>query len=170
MGKVGQRLTMLNALAKDAVKPLSGSLDQAALAEDFGDTAIARILLPKDVLRGDTGWKSTGADDLDASRILAHEDGASVAIIAVTDCVQDSLANHALVERRHVPNKESLLKVLQIIALVDESPDLVEYRKKALSEFMSFRRWSRHFIRTVFKNKLCLGEVFAQGFARTQQD
>ena len=54
--------------------------------------------------------------------------------------------------------------------MVGESPDLVEHRKKALSELMSFRRRSRHFIGTVFKNKLCLGEMFAQGFARTQQD
>ena len=113
--EVGQRLALLNALAKDAVKPLPGPFDQAAFAEGFGDTAIARILLPKDVLRSDAGWKTAGADDLDASRILAHEDGASMAIIAVTDCVQDGLANHALVERGHVPNKEPLLKVLQVI-------------------------------------------------------
>lgn len=53
VGEVGQRLTLLNALAEDAVKPLPGSLNQAALAEAFGDTAIAWVLLPKDVLRGD---------------------------------------------------------------------------------------------------------------------
>ncbi len=43
---------------------LPGPFDQAAFTEDFGNTAIARVLLPKDVLRSDTGWKTAGADDL----------------------------------------------------------------------------------------------------------
>ena len=95
MGEVWQWLALLNALAKYAVKPLSGPFDQAAFAEHFGDTAIAGVLLPKDVLRGYTRWKASRTHDLDAPRILAHEDRASIAIIAVTHCVQNGLANHA---------------------------------------------------------------------------
>ena len=38
--------------------------------------------------------------------------------------------------------------MLQVIALVDKSPDLVEYREKALSELVPFRCRSRHFIKT----------------------
>ena len=170
MGEIGQRFTLLNALAEDAVKPLPGPFDQSAFAEDFSDTAIARILLSKDVLRSDAGWESPWTDDLDASWILAHEDGTSMTIFSVTHCVQDGLAEDPLIEGRHVPDKEPLLEVLQVISLVDESPDLVEYGKKTLSELMSFYRRSRHFVGTVFKNNLCLGEILAQGFARAQQN
>ncbi len=170
MGKIGQRLTLLNALAKDAVKPLTGPFDQTAFAEHFGDTAITRVLLPKDILRGYAWRETTRAHNLNAPRILAHEDRTSIAIVAVTHCVQNGLTNHALVERGYVPNKESLLKVLQVIALVDESPDLVEYRKKTLPKFMTFRCWSRYFIRSVFEYDFRLGEILSQGFARAQQD
>jgi len=65
--EVGKGLTLADALAIDEVEPLSGPLDKSAFAEHLGDPAVARVLLPEDVVRGDSGWESSGADDLDTA-------------------------------------------------------------------------------------------------------
>ena len=170
VGEVGQPFTLPNALAKDEVESLARPFDQAAFGEDLGNASIARVLLPQDVLGGNAGWKAARADDLDTLRILANEDGTAVPVIAVTHGIQDGLANHSLVECGYVPNKEALLEGLPVIALVDKLPHVVERGQEALPEFLPFSRRSRHVVRAVFEYELRLGEIFAQGFARAQQD
>src|SRR5262245_31874 len=49
-GEVGKRLALLNARSVDEIETLPGSLDEPALAEDFGDAAVARVLFPEEVL------------------------------------------------------------------------------------------------------------------------
>jgi hypothetical protein len=55
---------------------LPSSLDEPALAEDFGDAAVARVLFPEEVLLADPWREAARADDLNAPRILPDEDRA----------------------------------------------------------------------------------------------
>ena len=131
--EIGQWLALPDALAEDKVKPLSSALDQAALAQHLSDTAVTRILLPKDILRSDAQGEATGADDFNATRVLADEHRPAAAIVAVTYCIQQSFPNRAIVEGRDTPDKQSLLEVLKVVTQVDETPDLIEHRQNRKS-------------------------------------
>ena len=168
MRKIGQRLALLNALAEDAVKPLSRAFDQSAFAKGLGDTAIARILLPKNIVGCDTGWKATGTDNLDAPRVLSNEDRPTVTVISMTHRIQNSLAHHTLIESGHIPHKETLLERLSVITQVDKSPDFVKHQEKSLPKLMSFRCWPRYFIGSVLEDDLRLCEIFAPGLPACQ--
>ena len=85
--EIGQWLALPDALAEDEIKPLSGAFDQTALAQDLGDTAVARILLPKDILWSDARRESAGANDFDATGVLTDKYRRATAIVTVTYCI-----------------------------------------------------------------------------------
>jgi len=57
------RFGLLDALLKDTIHPLPGTLDQATAGKNFGDAAIARILLPENIFRRNPWRQTAGADD-----------------------------------------------------------------------------------------------------------
>ena len=111
------------------------------------------------------GGKTARADDFDSPGILANEYRSAVAVITMTHRVEDSLAHHALVEGRNIPDEEPLLEVLQVIAQIDKTPDLVEHGKESLPELVSIGCWSRRFVGAVLEDHFCLGKMSSQGFA-----
>ena len=71
--EIRQWLALPDALAEDKVKPLPGPLDQTALTQNLGYTTVARILLPKDILWSNAQGEAAGADDFDATWVLAYK-------------------------------------------------------------------------------------------------
>jgi hypothetical protein len=55
-------------------------------------------LVIKEVVRCDSWRKAAWAEDLNVARELANKHRTWVAIVAVTDCVQERLANRDLAE------------------------------------------------------------------------
>jgi hypothetical protein len=120
--------------------------------------------LPEDVFGSNAWWKTARAGDLDPPGVLADEYRSTMAIVTVTDRVQDGFSNHALVEGGNVPDEEPLLEVLQVVAQVDEAPDLIEYKQESLPELVPVRSRSGRFVRAVLKHNLRLGKMSSQGF------
>ena len=161
---------MLDALTVDQVETLSSTFDETALGEHIGNAAVAGILLPEKVVRGNTGGKAARADDFDAPRILADEYGGCTCIIPVTDRIQDSFANGTFVECWYVPNEEALLKVLKVVSKADLLPQSIEYRKKALAVLGPVGSGPRCFVGAVLEDKFGLSEKTAQSLAGTEKD
>ena len=97
-GKIGQRLAVPDTLAVDEIEALSRALDESALGQDFGDAAVAGVLLPQQVFLIDARGESARAHDFDPPGILPHEDGAAVAVVTVTHGVQHGFPHRALVK------------------------------------------------------------------------
>src|SRR5437667_108613 len=77
------RLSAQDARLKDAVHALPGALPEPAAGDCIRDPAVARELLPEDILRGDAGREPAGADDLQPPRVLADEDRATQPVLSV---------------------------------------------------------------------------------------
>ena len=52
-GEIGERFALPNGGLDHEVHPLAGALDQTALAQDLGETAVSWVLLVEDVFRRD---------------------------------------------------------------------------------------------------------------------
>lgn len=69
-----KRLALTDRAFEYKVHPLPRSFDEAALRQRFGQSSVAWILLIQDVVGRDARREASGADYLETSRELAHED------------------------------------------------------------------------------------------------
>ncbi len=145
-GKVGERLALLDAGLVNEIDPLSSPFHKAALVENFSNAAIARILLPEKVVFVNTRRETTRAHNLDAARILPNKNRTPESIITVANGVEYNLAHGAFIKGGHIPYEEPLLKMLFIVAEVDQLPNLIEHRQETLPKFASIRCRTRRFI------------------------
>src|SRR4030067_2650341 len=159
--EVGKGLTLADALAIDEVEPLSGPLDKSAFSECLGNPAVARALLPEHVVRGDSGWKPSGADDLDPARELTNEHRSVASIVAVAHGVEHDLPDGALIARGQVKDEQTLLEMLQVVAQFDETPDLIEREEKSLPELLPLGGRPRRLVRTVLEDNFGLADMAA---------
>src|SRR5207249_8999339 len=104
----------LDALGKDFVEALPGTLHQPASLQSLRNCAISWRLLIEAVLRRDAVRKPPRADKLNVLRKLAYEDRPLEPVVPVADRVQKSLAHHLLIKGRNVINEQAFLVMLQI--------------------------------------------------------
>ena len=121
-GKVRQRLCFLNARLIDDIHALTGSLHQAAKSQNLCNAAVARDLTIQDVFQRNTIGKSSGALYQQPIRILTDEHASRQLIVPMTDSVQNSFSDHALIKGRDVKNEEPFLIMLYVIPQVDKFP------------------------------------------------
>lgn len=167
MGKIREQLALTYTFPVDKVETLASAFDKPASGKSFGDSTVPWLLLPQNIVRGDSGRESTGADDLYSSWELPDEHGPAVPVVAVAYGVEHGFSDGAFVERWHVPDKQAFLKMLQIVSEVDERPYVIENGQESLTKFTSFRCWTRDFTGPVLKYDFCLSEEASQRLAGT---
>lgn len=169
-GEVRKRFALLNARPVDQIEALPSSFNKSALAEDFGDAAVAWALLPNEIFFINSRWETTGADNLNTPWILPDENRTAVPVIAMADGIEDGLAYGEFIESRHVPNEKSLLEMLKVITQVDKFPNLVEHEQDALPELTPVGRRSRRIARAIFKDNFGLPKQTTKCLVGAQQD
>jgi hypothetical protein len=144
MREVREPLSFPDAGFEDPVGALPGPLHQAALPESVGDAPVPRKLAVQDILRGDPLGESARAHDFDPTGELAHEDRAGMAVVPVSNGIEDRLSDRPLVESGDVHHEQPVLVVLAVVAQVDQLPQPVVPQEEPLPEFLTLvRRPSR---------------------------
>jgi hypothetical protein len=129
---------------------LPGALHKPALAEEFGDAAVARVLFPEEVLLVDPRREASRADDLNAPRILPDEDRAPVPVVAMADGVKHGLTHCTFIEGRHVPDEEPMLELLRSLRRLT-SRQISSSTGKALPELPPVGGQALGVVRPVFE-------------------
>ena len=138
--EIGERFTLPNGSLHHEVHPLAGALDQTALAQDLGESAVARVLLVENVFRRDARREATGAHNFEAAWKLAHENGTPEPVVTMGDRIEQGLANGSFVKGGNIVAKESILITLAVVAQIDLLPEAVVNGKEAFPELDALLR------------------------------
>jgi hypothetical protein len=168
--EIGKGLTLLDASSIHDIDSLARPFHEAAAGQDFGETSVAGIVLPEEIILADSRRETSGADDFQPPRVLSDDDRSVMSVVPMGQRVENRLPHGVLVERRNVPNEKSLLKVLEVVAQIYSTPDLVEDGQETASKFAAFGGGSGGFGGAVLEEHLGLRQVPAHGFSASQKD
>jgi hypothetical protein len=149
---------------------LAGAFYQTAFFESLSNRAISRRLLVEAILRCNAVGKPAWADELNVTRKLTHKNGTLEPVVAVTNSVEEGLADDFLIERWDVMHEEALLVMLEVVPSVYELPDAVVDEEKPLAKVLALLTGNGGFGRTVFKDDFGVGEKLCQCLASAQED
>jgi hypothetical protein len=167
---IGIRFALKDASLEHFVDALASSLDKTAPLESFRNASISWHLGRQNVILRNAWRKTSRAFYFELARILAYKYGTLEPVVTVTDSVQKSLADNALVESRDLPPEQAIDILKIVITQVDYAPKKIIEKEKGLPVLFSLIIRYRSLAAAVFENDFRLAKMPSESFASTKQN